>query len=161
VFESTARQPTQTQTEPEAERQAVQRNRRVTGSRYRGRDSKGRRRGATPRTSRALASSTRLAGLVGPTLIALTVTETINLDIWKTNVAPATYLNGVLLFAAGLALVRAHNRWVRAWPVLLTLLGWLGMAAGLFRMAAPKAQQGARTSRPTSSWRCSCWSESG
>ena len=89
-----------------------------------------------------MTSSERLAGFVGPTLIALTVSETINLDIWKTNSAPVTYLNGTLLFVAGLAIVQAHNRWLRSWPVVITLVGWFVMGLGIFRMFAPRAQQG-------------------
>jgi hypothetical protein len=88
-------------------------------------------------------SSKRLAGLVGPALAReLTISETVNLDIWKTNFPGLTDLNGTLLFVAGLAIVHAHNVWVRAWPVLLTLVGWLAMATGLFRMFAPKAPLG-------------------
>jgi uncharacterized membrane protein HdeD (DUF308 family) len=42
-----------------------------------------------------------------------------------------------LLFVAGLAIVRAHNRWAGGWPVLVTLIGWFVMLAGLIRMFAP------------------------
>ena len=66
-----------------------------------------------------MSPSKRIAGLAGPTLIALTVSETVNLGIWKTNDPRVTYLNGLLLFIGGLAIVRAHNVWVRAWPVLV------------------------------------------
>ena len=89
-----------------------------------------------------MTTSRRIARLVGPTLIVLTVSETINLDIWKKKNATVTYLNGLLLFVAGLAIVQAHNRWIRSWPVVITLVGWLAMALGLFRMFVPKAQQG-------------------
>jgi hypothetical protein len=87
-------------------------------------------------------SSKRVAGLVGPALIVITISETLNLDIWNTSDPGLTYLNGTVLFVGGLAIVRAHNVWVRAWPVLLTLVGWLAMAIGLFRMFAPKAPLG-------------------
>jgi len=89
-----------------------------------------------------MTTSRRIARLVGPTLIVLTVSETINLDIWKTNSALVTYLNGTLLFVAGLAIVPAHNRWLRSWPVVITLVGWLAMGFGMFRMFAPRAEQG-------------------
>ncbi|HRC87493.1 MAG TPA: hypothetical protein PK413_17990, partial [Thermoanaerobaculia bacterium] len=56
---------------------------------------------------------------------------------------PHVYLNGTLLFIAGLALVRAHNVWVRAWPVLITLVGWFALLVGLGRMAAPVSAQAA------------------
>lgn len=84
----------------------------------------------------------KIAGLIGPTLITVTVSEAINLPIWASNSAPLTYLNGCLLFVAGLAVVRAHNVWSRQWPVVITLTGWAAMLAGLFRMFAPEARQG-------------------
>ena len=89
-----------------------------------------------------MSTSKRIAGIVGPTLIAVTVSETINLGIWKTSLPQVTYLNGMVFFVAGLSIVRAHNRWLRGWPVVLTLVGWLAMAGGLFRMFAPQAPQG-------------------
>ena len=83
-----------------------------------------------------------LAQLIGPTLIVVTLSEALNLHIWRPNLAPLTYLNGSLLFVAGLAIVRVHNHWTRAWPVAVTLIGWGSMLGGLFRMFAPEAQQG-------------------
>ena len=48
------------------------------------------------------------------------------------------------MFVAGLAIVRAHNRWAPDWTVLVTLSGWLVLALGLFRMfAAGLYQRGA------------------
>jgi hypothetical protein len=89
-----------------------------------------------------MTESKRIAGLLGPTLIALTASEAMNLRIWANNIAPVTYLNGALLLVAGLSIVRTHNRWTSGWPVLVTLLGWLAILGGLFRMFAPEAQQG-------------------
>jgi 1,4-dihydroxy-2-naphthoate octaprenyltransferase len=55
------------------------------------------------------------------------------------------YLSGALLFVAGLSIVRAHNRWPRSWPVLVTLTGWFALLLGLLRMFAPALyQQGAQ-----------------
>lgn len=92
-----------------------------------------------------MANSKRLAGLIGPTLIAISVTEAINLRLLTASIgpshAPLVYLNGTLLFVAGLAIVRAHNDWKRGWPVLITLLGWLAMLGGLIRMIAPMSAQ--------------------
>ena len=86
-------------------------------------------------------SSKRIAGLVGPTMVAIGASETFTYRIWSGNIAPLISLNGVLLFVAGLAIVRAHNRWTWSWPVILTLVGWLGIFAGLFRMFAPELQR--------------------
>jgi len=94
-----------------------------------------------------MTNSTRIAGLVGPALIALTVTEWMNIDVFIAatgpSFAPHVFLNGALLFIAGLAIVRAHNVWTRGWPVLLTLVGWFSTLAGLARMAAPVSAQAA------------------
>jgi hypothetical protein len=88
-----------------------------------------------------MASSSRIARILGPTLIALGVTEPINLGVFAHNPAPVVYLNGTVLFVAGLAIVQAHNRWVRGWPVLVTLAGWILGLGGLYRMALPQAPQ--------------------
>jgi uncharacterized membrane protein YhaH (DUF805 family) len=81
--------------------------------------------------------SKRIAGLVGPTLIALILSEWANPNTWNPPVMPVTYLSGTLFLVAGLATVRAHNHWTRGWPVLVTLVGWFGVVAGLGRMFFP------------------------
>jgi uncharacterized membrane protein YhaH (DUF805 family) len=92
-----------------------------------------------------MTNSSRIAGLLGPTLLALSITEWMNLGVFAAAIgpsfAPHVYLNGTLLLVAGLAIVRAHNYWTRGWPVLITLVGWMAMLGGLSRMAAPMAAQ--------------------
>jgi uncharacterized membrane protein YgdD (TMEM256/DUF423 family) len=88
-----------------------------------------------------MANSKELAGLIGPTMIALGATEALNLEMFAGMIAPVVYLNGMILFVVGLALVRAHNRWAWAWPVLITLTGWVVLCGGLYRMIAPDAPQ--------------------
>ncbi|MHB8140265.1 MAG: hypothetical protein ACYDHD_03240 [Vulcanimicrobiaceae bacterium] len=88
-----------------------------------------------------MANSRRIARIVGPTLIALGITEAINIDRFAGNAAPVVYLNGTVLFVAGLAIIQAHNRWVRDWSVLVTLTGWVLFFGGLYRMFAPAAPQ--------------------
>ncbi len=58
-----------------------------------------------------MTNSKQIAGLIGPTLIALGVAETLNLHIWATNISSVIYLNDTILFVVGLAIVRAHNHW--------------------------------------------------
>ncbi len=82
-----------------------------------------------------------MARIVGPTLVAIAITEAINIGHFVGNPAPVVYLNGTLLFVGGLAIIQAHNRWVRDWPVLLTLTGWVLFLGGLYRMFAPAAPQ--------------------
>jgi hypothetical protein len=88
-----------------------------------------------------MTNSRHIAGLIGPTIIALTISEVVNFHIWASNIPPVTYLNGTLLLVAGLSIVRAHNRWTVGWPVMVTLVGWVAILGGLFRMFAPEAQQ--------------------
>jgi hypothetical protein len=87
-------------------------------------------------------SSKRLAGLIGPTLVAITTSEVINLDFLEKQYRFDSYLNGTVVFVAGLSIVRSHNRWTRGWPLVVTLTGWVAMLGGLFRMFAPEARQG-------------------
>jgi uncharacterized protein YjeT (DUF2065 family) len=49
----------------------------------------------------------------------------------------AIALSGILLFVAGLAILRVHNLWVKGWPVLVTLIGWAAVLSGLARMLFP------------------------
>jgi hypothetical protein len=85
-------------------------------------------------------NSQNLASIVGPTLIVMAVTETINFDIWSTITPPVVYLDGFILFVAGLAIIRFHNIW-SGWPVFVTLTGWFVFLLGAYRMFAPRAQQ--------------------
>jgi uncharacterized membrane protein HdeD (DUF308 family) len=57
-------------------------------------------------------------------------------NLYDTQIPPVIYLSGVLMFVAGLAVVRAHNVWERNWTVLITLSGWFLLTLGLVRMFA-------------------------
>ena len=83
-------------------------------------------------------NSKRIAGLVGPTLVAMLVAEfpLVQPHLYDAQIPPVVYLSGALMFVGGLAVVRAHNHWARDWTVLVTLTGWFGLALGLFRMFA-------------------------
>jgi hypothetical protein len=85
-----------------------------------------------------LANSRQIAGLVGPTLVVMLVAEypSVQPHLYDSQIPPVVYLSGVLMFVAGLALVRVHNFWVRNWTVLLTLTGWFFLLLGLVRMFA-------------------------
>jgi 1,4-dihydroxy-2-naphthoate octaprenyltransferase len=70
--------------------------------------------------------------------------------LYDAQIPPVVYLSGVLLFIAGLAIIRAHNHWTRDWTVLITLSGWSGLILGLFRMfAASLYQRGAAETSET------------
>ncbi len=96
--------------------------------------------------------SKQIAGLVGPVLVAILVSEfpLVQPHLYDAQIPPVVYLSGVLLFTAGLAIVRAHNLWARNWTVLVTLAGWFALTLGLFRMfAASLYQQSAANTSTT------------
>jgi hypothetical protein len=99
-----------------------------------------------------MANSKQIAGLVGPTLVAMLASEfpIVQPHLYDEQIPPVVYLSGVLMFVGGLAVVRAHNHWRRDWTVLVTLSGWFGVVLGLFRMfAASQYQRGAANTSVT------------
>ncbi len=90
-----------------------------------------------------MSNSKRIAGIVGPTIVAMVASEfpLVQPHLYDAQIPPVVYLSGTLMFVGGLAIVRAHNRWVRDWTVLVTLSGWFFLLLGLFRMFAAGAYQ--------------------
>jgi uncharacterized membrane protein HdeD (DUF308 family) len=94
-----------------------------------------------------MANSKQIAGLIGPTLVAMLVSEfpLVQPHLYDDQIPPVVYLSGVLMFVAGLAVLRAHNIWARNWTILVTLTGWFFLLLGLVRMfAASQYHQAAR-----------------
>lgn len=85
--------------------------------------------------------SRRIARIVGPVLVVLALTEGFNIEVFAGNPAQVVFLNGTLLFAAGVAILQAYRRWTLSLSVLVTVVGWAFLSAGLFRMARPAAAQ--------------------
>ena len=105
----------------------------------------------TPELIEAMANSRQIGALVGPTIVAMLVSELplVQPHLYDTQIPPVVYLSGTLLFVAGLAVVRAHNVWVRNWTVLVTLTGWFCMPLGLVRMfAASQYRQASQDATP-------------
>ncbi len=99
-----------------------------------------------------MSNSKQIAALLGPTMIAMLVAEfpLVQPHLYDAQIPPVVYLSGVLLFVAGLAIVRAHNTWVRNWTVLVTFCGWSLLLLGMIRMFA--AGQYRQATASTSSW---------
>ena len=84
-----------------------------------------------------------IARLMGPLLLVNGVAILINRRGFQDMIAGAVrnpsviYLTGLLTLLAGLLVVHFHNRWVADWPVLITVIGWLGIAGGIARTLYP------------------------
>jgi hypothetical protein len=89
-----------------------------------------------------------LAKLIGPLFLTIALGLLLNQDTYwgiinevirhPTPVGSMLiYLSGLLSMLAGLAIVNAHSVWVRDWRVLITILGWLMLIAGVVRIASP------------------------
>jgi membrane-bound ClpP family serine protease len=87
--------------------------------------------------------SKSIAKIVGPTLTVMVLSEMRiwNPTLYDTQIVPVIYLNGILLFVAGLAIVKNHNIWTFGWQTILTIVGYAGIILGLFRMFFPQVQQ--------------------
>ena len=85
-----------------------------------------------------------LARLIGPVLVVIGLGSLINAAIYRAmagemlNSIAFIYIAGVFALIAGLAIVLAHNVWIAGWPVIITVLGWLGIVGGAFRILAPQ-----------------------
>jgi hypothetical protein len=82
-----------------------------------------------------------LAGLIGPTMIALAGMVLFNRSTLPAMLeAPDSALviivSGAITFVAGLAILHAHGVW-RGWPLIITLVGVMGVVGGLARLWAP------------------------
>ena len=89
---------------------------------------------------RQMEKSKSIAGIVGPTLIVMVLSElkVWNASLYDTQIVPLVYLSGVLIFVAGLSIVRRHNVWAWGWQTLITIIGWLGLILGILRMFFPQ-----------------------
>ncbi len=88
-----------------------------------------------------MTDSIRLAGLVGPLLIAIIATENplVNPHLYDVQIPPVVYLSGTLMFFGGFCIVRAHNTWRWDWTTVVTVAGWAAVLIGLARMTFPHA----------------------
>lgn len=83
-----------------------------------------------------------IAGLIGPTLIAIALSILTNraaLEAMIGQIADnyaVVFLAGLMLFVTGLAIVRVHPGW-EGWTALVTTFGWLALLGGLVRMMIP------------------------
>jgi hypothetical protein len=94
-----------------------------------------------------MANSIFLAKLIGPLMLAVGIGIFVNGAVYRLladeflRSRALIYLSGLLTMAVGLAIVLTHNVWVANWPVLITILGWLGLIGGAFRIITPQGTE--------------------
>src|ERR1035441_8149963 len=102
---------------------------------------------ASPGTARrrhVMQRSVYLAKLIGPICLVIGIGMLINGAVYRTIIGEflhsyaLIYIAGVLGMLGGLALVNAHNEWKAGWPVIITLIGWLALLGGIFRILVPQ-----------------------
>lgn len=88
-------------------------------------------------------NSKTIAGLVGPSMLLAGALVLLNIKLFPGMVTEITrnpllvILAGFITFVVGLAIVRAHNRWQKGWPVIVTVIGWVCILGGLLRALFP------------------------
>jgi hypothetical protein len=87
--------------------------------------------------------SKSIAKIVGPTLIVVVFSEMRlwNPTLYDSQIIPLIYLNGVILFVAGLAIINNHNVWIYGWQTVVTIIGYAVLIIGLLRMLFPEIQK--------------------
>ena len=81
-----------------------------------------------------------LAQFIGPVLLTGAISLFVNGERQRAMAReflespPLIYLSGILVMTAGLAIVLYHNVWALDWRVLITLIGWMALIGGAFRI---------------------------
>ena len=85
-----------------------------------------------------------LAKLIGPIFVIVGTGLLLNGDRYRAVVDEVMsshtllYIFGAIALTGGLAIVLTHNIWVWDWPVIITIVGWLMIVRGSFRIVFPQ-----------------------
>jgi hypothetical protein len=83
------------------------------------------------------------AAVLGPILLAIAFAVLLNRATFQKTMLEAAenqgliFIAGIIAVGIGATIIKLHNVWVLDWPLLVTLTGWLSLAAGFFRMIWP------------------------
>src|SRR3981081_830033 len=90
-----------------------------------------------------MSNSVFLARLIGPVMLVIGLAVFANQrafrDLAEEFLASRalTFLSGLIIMPAGLAIVLTHNIWALDGRVMLTLFGWANLIGGAIRLAGP------------------------
>jgi hypothetical protein len=84
-----------------------------------------------------------IARLIGPLFVALGVGLLLNSTFYAVAVGEGAHspvliaIAGMATLVAGLAILNAHRAWTADWRVIITVIGWIFIIAGLIRLILP------------------------
>jgi hypothetical protein len=88
-------------------------------------------------------AATLIARLIGPLFAALGLGMLLNGTFYAAAVGEGAHspvliaISGMATLVAGLAILNAFHAWTADWRVLVTVIGWLFIIAGLIRLILP------------------------
>jgi fructose-specific phosphotransferase system IIC component len=89
-------------------------------------------------------TSMLIARLIGPLMSIIGIGMLVNGEVYRQTAIqiiqayPFVYFSGILLLAAGLAILNVHHDWTADWRSLITAFGWICTGVGTFRLLAPQ-----------------------
>jgi hypothetical protein len=92
----------------------------------------------------SMQASLVIARLIGPLLATVGIGMLTNNETYRQigaqflSTYAIIYLSGIIVLLIGLAILNFHNMWTRDWRSLITLVGWIFTAAGVWRIIAPQ-----------------------
>ena len=84
------------------------------------------------------------ARLVGPLFVAIGLGVLINAPFYVGAIVEAThsptlvYISGIAALLGGLVILNAYRAWTADWRVIVTILGWIFVIAGIIRIVLPQ-----------------------
>jgi hypothetical protein len=85
-----------------------------------------------------------IARLLGPLLATVGIGMLTNTETYRVigqqflSSYAIIYLSGLIILTFGLAILNVHSAWTRDWRSVITLLGWIFITAGVWRIIAPQ-----------------------
>jgi hypothetical protein len=90
-----------------------------------------------------MSNSVFIARLIGPVMLVIGLAVFANQRAFRELAEEflasraLTFLSGMIIMPAGLAIVLTHNIWAADGRVMITLFGWANLIGGAIRLAAP------------------------
>jgi uncharacterized membrane protein len=90
-----------------------------------------------------MSAATLIARLIGPVFVVIGLGMLLNAAFYAAAVGEGAKspvliaVSGIATLLGGVAILNAHHDWTADWRVLITLIGWLFIIAGIVRLVLP------------------------